>query len=129
MNHFLLPGHDPGATQEIKYGAHAMEQLVNALLRSGAARHNLQAQIFGGAKVIKSGGNIGLNNAQFAQRFVKQEGFRLTHIDVGGTFGRRVSYVPGTGLAKVEILRSDPEHLIATLAPDVSGKSGSVELF
>lgn len=129
MNHFLLPGHDPGARQEVKYGAHAMEQLVNALLRSGAARHTLQVQIFGGAKVIKSGGNIGQNNAQFAQEFVTQEGFKLTNIDVGGTYGRRVSYVPATGLAKVEILRNAPALPQPTAAPKLPRASGSIELF
>lgn len=129
MNHFLLPGHDPGARQEVKYGAHAMEQLVNALLRSGAARHNLQVQIFGGAKIIKSGGNIGHNNAQFAQQFVMQEGFKLINVDVGGTYGRRVSYTPAKGHAKVDALRSAPAVPQSISTPNLPRESGSIELF
>ncbi|MEL7203163.1 MAG: chemotaxis protein CheD [Pseudomonadota bacterium] len=129
MNHFLLPGQDPGARQEIKYGAHAMEQLVNALLRAGAARHNLQVQIFGGAKVIKSGGNIGLNNAQFARQFVSEEGFELTKTDVGGTCGRRLMYRPATGVAEVEILRNAAAVPQATPVRNIPQETGSIELF
>ena len=90
MNHFLLPGHDPCATGEVKYGAHAMEQLVNALLRAGAVKRRLEARLFGGAKVVNTGTPIGANNAQFAQDFVRQEGFKLKENNVGGSHGRRL---------------------------------------
>ena len=129
MNHFLLPGHAPGARQEIKYGAHAMEQLVNALLRSGAGRHNLHVQIFGGAKVIKTGGQIGLNNAQFAQEFVTQEGFKMTNVDVGGVYGRRVTYAPATGLAEVETLHNPVPVPQGSTVSNFTKASGSIELF
>ena len=129
MNHFLLPGRDPAATGEVKYGAHAMEQLVNALLRSGASRTRLQVSLFGGAKVIKSGGSIGANNAQFARDFVTSERFHLHDVDVGGTHGRRLSFSPATGATKVEILHNDAVLQRQTMAPPQPRQNGSIELF
>lgn len=129
MNHFLLPGRDPGATGEVKYGAHAMEQLVNAMLRSGAARNRLQVSIFGGAKVIKSAGQIGANNAQFARDFVLQERFRLLQTDVSGQFGRRLTFSPAIGTTKVEVLRTDAPLPRETHIPKTRRPNGSIELF
>ena len=54
LNHFLLPGADPRDRQNIKYGAYAMEQLINAVVRRGAQRGGLQAKLFGGASVVRS---------------------------------------------------------------------------
>ena len=35
MNHFLLPGADTGQGGSVRYGVHAMELLINALLGGG----------------------------------------------------------------------------------------------
>ena len=129
MNHFLLPGHDPGASREVKYGAHAMEQLVNAMLRAGASRDRLEVGLYGGAKVIKSGGNIGANNALFARDFVKQEGFRLIHIDVGGVYGRRLRFEPALGRASSDVLRDATFLPQETHTPQTPRPTGSIELF
>lgn len=129
MNHFLLPGRDPGATGEVKYGAHAMEELVNALLRAGASKDRMLVSLFGGAKVIKSGGQIGANNAQFAREFVSQEGFRLHEIDVGGAYGRRLSFHPAEGITRVEVLRTDADVPQAPPPSRPTRPTGSIELF
>lgn len=129
MNHFLLPGRDPGATGEVKYGAHAMEQLVNALLRLGASKDRMQVHIFGGAKLIKSGGSIGANNALFAQHFVAREGYHLKSMDVGGEFGRRVHFRPADGSVSMDVLRSDADLPSASLPTTQTRPSGSIELF
>ena len=106
MNHFLLPGNDPSAGNNIRYGAHSMEQLINAMLRAGALRHRLEVQLFGGANVVQGLSRIGDSNAAFARDFVRQEGFTLRGADTGGTFGRRLRFRPATGVARVE--RVDP---------------------
>ncbi|MEM6587132.1 MAG: chemotaxis protein CheD [Pseudomonadota bacterium] len=129
MNHFLLPGRDPGTTAEVKYGAHAMEQLVNALLRAGAAKHRMDVSLFGGAKVIRTGSPIGANNAQFARDFIRQEGFKLSLCEVGGVHGRRLVFMPATGATKLDVL-----HDTAALPRDKhlsqpKRTSGSIELF
>jgi chemotaxis protein CheD len=131
MNHFLLPGEDPRSGQCVKYGAHSMEELINALLRAGAQRHRLEARLFGGANVVKGLQRIGDSNASFARDFVRQEGFALRQADLGGTTGQRVRFAPATGQARVE--RLDPVR--DTLPPAqmrparAPVSTGSVELF
>ncbi len=129
MNHFLLPGQDPNAAGEVKYGAHAMEQLVNALLRKGAARHRLEARVFGGAKIIRSSNNIGENNAHFALTFIRNEGFKLRQSDTGGTQGRRLEFRPSLGVAHVDLLpdRTAPIPQMPSTRPPTTG--GNIELF
>lgn len=102
MNHFLLPGNDPNSTSNVKYGAHSMEQLVNALLRQGAARNRLEVQLFGGANIVQGLTKIGDSNCSFARQFVRDEGFRLVGEDLGGTRGRKIRFKPSTGTVTVE---------------------------
>ncbi|KRS18886.1 chemotaxis protein CheD [Roseovarius indicus] len=131
MNHFLLPGNDPSAGNNIKYGAHSMEQLINAMLRAGAHRNRLEVQLFGGGNVVSGLGRIGDSNAQFARDFVRQEGFILRGADTGGRFGRRLRFRPATGIARVE--RVDPSGGEVQRTEKVVRRprtpSGSVELF
>ncbi|MEQ9258185.1 MAG: chemotaxis protein CheD [Roseovarius sp.] len=131
MNHFLLPGNDPREGRNVKYGAHSMEQLVNGMLRAGAQRYRLEAHVFGGGNVVKGLSRIGDSNAAFAREFIQQEGFVLRTVDVGGTLGRRLRFLPYTGQTRVEKL--DPslqeiqrsERRPATVPRPV----GAVELF
>jgi chemotaxis receptor (MCP) glutamine deamidase CheD len=57
MNHFMLPlsrtdqGHD--IFFAARYGAAAMEYLINDLLHHGADRERLVAKVFGGGKVME----------------------------------------------------------------------------
>jgi len=94
MNHFLLG--EPGKDQQVqrqdmqRYGVHAMELLINALMRKGANRSRLRAQIYGGANIIAGLGSIGSSNAEFARRFMQTEGIRIGQCDVGGKQARRV---------------------------------------
>lgn len=129
MNHFLLPGRDPSATGEVKYGAHAMEQLVNGLLRAGAAKNRLEVSLFGGAKVIRTGAPIGANNAQFAQEFVQKERFKLKECQVGGTYGRRLAVVPSTGATSIDVLHNDAALPRESETPSINRPAGSIELF
>ena len=131
MNHFLLPGSDPASGQNVKYGAHLMERLINALLRAGANRNRFEAYVYGGANVVQGLGNIGESNAIFARDFIRNEGFVLRGADTGGTSGRRLYFHPSTGSVRVEILepsgadvqQGERRRRRAALP------SGSVELF
>ena len=70
MNHFMLPSGreaDNPASISMRYGHHAMEILINELLKAGAMRQNLEVKIFGGGRV-RSGFlemNVGVCNADF----------------------------------------------------------------
>ena len=113
MNHYLLPvGRDDG-TQSLRYGVHAMELLINGLLRTGARRSGLRAKIFGGASMSAGHAAIGLENGRWGREFLINEGFPIMAESLGGTKARRLVMTPATGhvrqmiVAPVELPRSE----------------------
>jgi chemotaxis protein CheD len=102
MNHFLLPGEQSGdpLNSAQRYGVHLMELLVNALLREGASRSRLEAKLFGGASVLASHFDVGARNGEFALRFLREEGIKVTSLSLGGTRGRKVEFWPVSGRAR-----------------------------
>lgn len=101
MNHFLLAqAQNQAGAGDIRYGVHAMEVLINALLRAGARRDRLRAKLFGGAKIATNLRDIGASNASFAREFLKTEGIPCLAESLGGTQARRVTFQPVTGRAR-----------------------------
>ncbi len=117
MNHFLLPGKpgDGDTGVAARYGAVAMDGLLAAVVEAGGWRERLEVKLFGGARLIDSGHDIGAENAAFALDYVTQAGVRLTGRDLGGTLGRRVMFFPATGRAYRRFL-----------LPDMAGVEGEV---
>jgi chemotaxis protein CheD len=129
MNHFLLgePGKDDNIQRSdmSRYGVHAMELLINALMRKGATRSRLRAHLYGGANIIAGLGSIGSSNAAFARRFMETEGIAIGHCDLGGTHARRVEFVPYEGKARSRAVAEPPKIIRAPVTlPD-----GDLELF
>ncbi len=56
LNHFLLPGDSTGtgptSVHATRYGVHAMEKLINEILKMGGDRSRLQAKLFGGGEPL-----------------------------------------------------------------------------
>ncbi|RMF43259.1 MAG: chemotaxis protein CheD [Deltaproteobacteria bacterium] len=104
MNHFLVPESRSGSLRESRSGVHAMELLINAIMKAGARREHLCAKIFGGSRMIDGGTDIGAMNSRFALQFIKNEGIRCAGVDVGGTLGRKIRFWPGTGKAQRKFL-------------------------
>jgi chemotaxis protein CheD len=135
MNHFLLPesggnSSDPAAAS--RYGAHAMELLINSILRAGGRRENMTAKVFGGARMFDDLQNIGGNNAAFAEKFLRDEGIPIVSSCLGGRSARRIHYWPATGKAMVRAVEDaegieKAERKKVREAAQVTG--GSVELF
>lgn len=103
MNHFLLPGSAEAMAQGgdvSRYGVHLMELLINGLLKQGARRDRLEAKIFGGAKTISTFSNVGQQNAEFAVKFLKDEGIKLLGSSTGGDAGRKLEFWPVSGRAR-----------------------------
>lgn len=103
MNHFLLPGSVDALAQGgdmSRYGVHLMELLINGLLKQGARRDRLEAKIFGGAKTIASFSNVGQQNADFATRFLQDEGIQIVGSSTGGDAGRKLEFWPVSGRAR-----------------------------
>lgn len=127
MNHFLL-AESGGGEAAMRYGAYAMEVLINDLMKCGAARDRLQAKVFGGAKMMTGLNDIGAGNAAFVRRFLADEGIAIASESLGGFGARRVEFNPVGG--RVRVREADPEQVRATerRAPQPVA-DGGVELF
>lgn len=132
MNYFLLPGED-GRSREHeaeRYGDYLMELLVNGLMQQGAHRDRLEAKLFGGARMMRGLSDIGLKNAEFAERYLRYEGIKLVSKDLGGQQGRRLQYWPVSGRARQSYVSagSGIDEIEIVKAP-ASRSFGEVELF
>ena len=111
-----------------RYGVHAMELLLNGLLKRGAQRHRLEAKLFGGAKTMDGLADVGATNARFAREFVKREDIKLVGECLGGTRGRRIHFWPVSGRAR-RIFISEPVPLRPVVTAPAPASSGALELF
>jgi chemotaxis protein CheD len=111
MNHFLL-AEPSGAARDrygasARYGAFAMEQLINKVLTRGSGRKaNLEIKVFGGGLINAALTDVGAKNIEFVREFLDNEGYTLAGEDVGGSFARRVMFKPHSGRAFVKRLDS-----------------------
>jgi chemotaxis protein CheD len=146
MNHFMLPaaaGGDNAARDDwspvvgraARYGNDAMEQLINAILRAGGQRDELEVKVFGGGRVLAQMTDVGQRNIDFVRRYVQTERLRLTAEDLGDVYPRQVQFFPTTGRVRVRQLRrshdavlvDDERRYLKRLANDPI--KGEVELF
>jgi chemotaxis protein CheD len=111
MNHFLLAEQSGSARDRwgasARYGAFAMEQLINKVLALGTGRKsNLEIKVFGGGKINSILDDVGAKNIEFVRQFLSDEGYLAVSEDLGGTFARRVLFKPCSGRAFVKRLDS-----------------------
>lgn len=130
MNHFLLPG-DEDSPADLKYGAHAMELLINGLLGLGARRERLEAKLFGGARMLRGVSDIGSQNAAFAERFLHDEGIEHTGGSLGGNQARRIQFWPASGRVRQRQLEAASQVFATERAPALAtyAATGDVDLF
>ena len=143
MNHFLLPvepGAAPAAAESAlglatRYGGHAMETLINGLLKRGARRERLEIKLFGGGKILGGSADVGKRNIDFIHDFLKIEGLRSVAEDLGDVYPRTVTYEPSTGRARVKRLRPVEAQSVARHEQDYmrtvdrKDDGGDIELF
>lgn len=140
MNHFLLP--DKGGdnnpdlpfSASLRYGSYSMEQLINGILGAGGRRERLEVKIFGGANVLAGLRGIGHQNAEFVERYLKDEGFRIMGSDLRGTLPRKVQYFPSTGVVRMKHIEDASAKTVfqresAKKITAVQTTAGSIELF
>ncbi|MEA3121462.1 MAG: chemotaxis protein CheD [Paraburkholderia sp.] len=118
MNHFMLPDDgDPAqvASESMRYGAYAMEVLINELIKMGGQRERFEAKVFGGAAVLAAMTtiNIGDRNAEFVRRYLGLEKIRIAAEDLEGVHPRKVAFMPATGQVMVKKLRLQQEPSVA----------------
>ena len=134
MNHFLLPeGAGAGTDAGRRYGAYAMELLINDVLKAGGRRDRLEAKLFGGARMFGGLSDVGASNAAFAEKFLRDEGIPVVGSSLGGLAARRVQYWPTTGRAQQRTVTDNAEltrlREPVARAPAPVEDEGSVELF
>jgi len=104
MNHFMLAesetGEWGGVSQAMRYGNHAMESLINAILRTGCPRARLEIKVFGASSLGAGGARVGEANQTFVRRYLAYEGLSAAAEDLGGGRPRRIHYLPGIGRVK-----------------------------
>jgi chemotaxis protein CheD len=139
MNHFMLPdsGGDSRMGSAARYGVHAMEMLVNGLLKTGAKRANFEAKVFGGGNVMRSlnSSNVGHRNAEFVLEFLGNEKIRIAARDLEDIYPRKVYFFPATGVVRVKKLRELANNTVYAREVDYRSriksedKGGEIELF
>lgn len=130
MNHFLLAETVDGVRfgdEAMRYGAYAMEVLINDLMKRGCHRARLEAKVFGGAKMIDGLNDIGAANGSFVRRFLADEGIPIIASSLGGRCARRVEFWPATGRARQREIEQGT-GLIEPRAP-IPVVGNDVELF
>ncbi len=138
LNHFMLP---EGDGDNGRYGAYAMELLINEMMKLGASRLSLEAKVFGGGQVISGMEtmNVGERNTRFVIDYLRTERIPVVSKDVLDVHARKVCFMPRSGKAMVKRLASTNTTLLAdreraARAIDASSAAsamggGSVDLF
>jgi chemotaxis protein CheD len=129
MNHFLLAEQSSGARDRYgasaRYGAFAMEQLINQVLSLGTGnKANLEFKVFGGGMANTTLLDIGAKNIEFLREFLANEGYVADKEDLGGPFARRVMFKPHSGRAMVKRLDSATGASIARQELTIAGGVG-----
>lgn len=102
MNHILLPSCRAGEISP-RCGIHAMELLINELMKLGGDRRRFIAKAFGGANVLQ-GINVppvGEGNARFVRDFLSAERIPLVAERLGGNLAVHVYFRTDTGKVTV----------------------------
>ena len=143
MNHFMLPdgsgdSNIPNPTSaSMRYGAYAMEVLINQVLKAGARRENLEAKVFGGGNVLRgfTAINVGERNAQFVRDFLRAEKIRVVAEDLNDIHPRKVYFFPATGRVLVKKLKQLNNYTLVRREQDYAGRlktnavGGEIDLF
>lgn len=113
MNHFMLPepkekSHDSWG-ESTRYGAFAMESLINEILKRGGMRSRLEIKLFGAGKIYDGNIDVGANNAKWVTQYLTREGLAVVKADLGDVFPRKVYYFTDSGrvlMKKLERLKN-----------------------
>jgi len=132
MNHFLLAEQSGSARDRYgasaRYGAYAMERLINTVLSRGTGnKNNLEIKVFGGGLINATLTDIGAKNIEFVREFLANEGYPLSGEDLGGTFARRVLFKPESGRAFVKRLPSQEGDNVARDELAIAGRKTVVQ--
>jgi chemotaxis receptor (MCP) glutamine deamidase CheD len=103
MNHILLPNCRVG-DRSPRCGIHAMELLINELMKLGGDRRRFIAKAFGGANVLQGMTMlpIGEGNVKFVREFLATDRIPLAAARLGGNQAVHLYFRTDTGKATVQ---------------------------
>lgn len=120
MNHFMLPDASLGAGTSAaaagRYGNHAMQFLIDGIIRLGGSTDDLEVKIFGGGRIVEGMMDVGEKNIEFIRKFLGDAGIPIRAEDLGLAFPRKVNYFSDTGKVMMKKLR--PIHSRGVLADE-----------
>lgn len=110
MNHFMLPNAESDGAQDKesagRYGAHAMEFVIEGILRLGGRRENLEVKLFGGGRIVEGMSDVGRRNIDFVHDYLSGSGIAVAAEDLGLAFPRKINYFVPSGRVMVKKLRA-----------------------
>ncbi len=105
MLHAILPEKPAKKTDENRYINSGIENLIKSLLDMGVSIKNIDAKIFGGARMfdIKSSGDtIGERNIKTAKEILTKKQIKIAGEDTGSNYGRNIEFFVETKQAVVK---------------------------
>ncbi|WP_022702838.1 chemotaxis protein CheD [Pseudorhodobacter ferrugineus] len=97
MAHFLFPGGEAKRLDETRFGPQAIAGLMSGIVAQGGDVARFRACLFGGAKVHDGRRDMGKRNADFAQRYLAEQGVLVVQSGLGGSLMRRIRFSPTDG--------------------------------
>lgn len=139
LNHFMLPEscEKNVVSNAARYGAHAMELLINHLLKAGARRSRLEAKVFGGGSVLGNqiSSKVGERNADFVLKFLDTENIPVVAKDLLDSYPRKVYFFSSSGRVLVRKLHRVHNDTLFNRERDYRNRieqskvAGDIELF
>ncbi len=120
-----------------RYGVHAMELLINQILKLGGRRERLEAKVFGGGNVLQGFmlSNVGEQNANFIVEYLNMERIPILARDLLDVWPRKIYFFPRSGKVMVKRLRKVNNDTIVLRERDYGARlfhtpvEGGAELF
>jgi chemotaxis receptor (MCP) glutamine deamidase CheD len=136
MNHFLLPTGEGAAHESARFGVHAMDRLIGAMMKLGADRRRVVAKVFGGAHVldvVESPLGVPQRNVAFIREFLDHDGIPMVAEDLGGRQPRDVRFFTASGRVRLRriggVRTQDRLVRVERRAEVATPATGTVELW
>ena len=117
LAHIMLPNSAiaPHDSLPCKFADTAVPALAKAVQKSSGEEVCLSAKIAGGANIFSNpndnGLTIGMKNVDAVKAALSANKIRLVAEDVGGSYGRRIAFNIGTGIATIRISNGEIKQL------------------
>lgn len=137
MNHILLP-ETVEKERSARFGVHAMELLINEMMKLGGVRSRFVAKSFGAGNVVPclSSPTVGERNAEFIRQFLATERIPLLAERLGGSDAIQVSFHTDTGRVLVRSVSGAPlssvvekEEILLRTGPPGRSDDSDITLF